>query len=119
MCITAIYFGSSVTLNLQEHAPYWQKVCISCFPTAAMNQTIKVMMGFELNGMGIEMHNLNRAYRNYTMQTGFTSFFLAFFVMSGVGIYLEKIIPRKEGRHSHPLFCCYKKYWCKPRNSLS
>jgi len=113
VCITAIYFGSSITLNIQEHAPYWQKVLVSIFPTAAMNQTVKVMMGYEINGQGIQMDTLYRDYRNYDMRTGFASFILAFIFMSLIGIYLENVIPRKEGRAAHWLFCCNKKFWCK------
>ena len=83
---------------MAEHAPYWQKVCISVFPTAAMNQTVKAMMGFELNSSGVDMDSLDHVYRNYTVLTGYVCFILEFIFMSLIGIYLENVIPRKEGR---------------------
>jgi ATP-binding cassette subfamily A (ABC1) protein 3 len=77
------------------------------------------MMGFELNSSGVAMDQLNRVYRNYDVQTGWICFILEFIFMSLIGIYLENVIPRKEGRRAHWLFCCNKKFWCKPKVSLA
>ena len=33
---TIVYFGSAISLNLPEFAPFWQKCLMSLFPTACM-----------------------------------------------------------------------------------
>jgi hypothetical protein len=38
--------------------------------------------------------------------------------MSLAGIYLENIIPRKEGIRKPCLFCCKKKFWSEPKDKL-
>jgi hypothetical protein len=60
-----IYFGSGISLNLPEFAPLWKRALFSIMPTGCMNNTVKVITGFELNGMGITMSTLRRDYRNY------------------------------------------------------
>jgi hypothetical protein len=36
-------------------------------PTACMTQTMKVILGFELNASGIFLNNAHRMYRNYSV----------------------------------------------------
>ena len=113
---TIVYFGT-ITLNVPEHAPYWQKVSMSLFPTACMTQTVKVMTGFELNDDGIDMDGLHRVYRSWSMKTGFTLYICSFIVMMLIGAWLELAVPRAEGRRHHCCFCFMPSFWkCKRDN---
>jgi len=57
---TIIYFGTAVTFSVGENATTWKKVAFSLAPTSAMAQTIKVITGMELNGLGIQVYNLDK-----------------------------------------------------------
>jgi len=41
------------------------------FPTTCMASMVKVIIGFETNGLGINMDNLNRDYKQFTMMGGY------------------------------------------------
>ena len=114
---TMIYFGSGISLQLPEFAPYWKRVLFSIMPTGCMNNTVKVITGFELNGMGINMNTLHRDFRNYNTLVGFQTFILSFIVMNLIGLYLEKVIPKEYGRTFGVCFCCSPSYYRNKKKS--
>jgi hypothetical protein len=63
-------------------------------PTACMTQTIKVILGFELNASGIFLNNAHRMYRNYSVQIGCITFILSFFVQNLLGLYFDAVMPK-------------------------
>jgi hypothetical protein len=76
-----------------------------------MNNTVKVITGFELNGQGIDMYTLHRDYRNYNTAAGFLTFILSFCLMNLVGMYLEAVIPKEYGKRMPACFCCMSSFW--------
>jgi hypothetical protein len=108
---TTIYFGSGLMLNLPEYAPFWKRVAVSVFPTGCMYNTIKVITGFELNGMGIDMDSIHRDYRNYSVKTGIITLCIGFVAMNLLGVYFESVIP-VQGRREPCCFCLSRKFWC-------
>merc|ERR1740139_1596718 len=58
-----------------------------------MYNTIKVITGFELNGMGIDTTTIHRDYRNYSVKTGLITLLIGFWTMNLLGVYFESVIP--------------------------
>jgi hypothetical protein len=109
---TILYFGSAMTLSTSEQDPTYMKMLISITPTACMRETFKVILGFELSAMRMDLLDMGRNYRNFSVLLGFIMFFVSFIILNLLGVYLEAVIPRKYGKRLHPCFClnsCKKK----------
>jgi ATP-binding cassette subfamily A (ABC1) protein 3 len=83
-----------------------------------MQQTIKVITGFENNGLGITMSTIDKEYRNYSVLMGLYTFVISFFLMVLIGLYLEHVVPREHGKRYHPCFCFMKTFWCNKSNKV-
>jgi hypothetical protein len=66
--------------------------------------------------MGIEMHNLDRDYKGFNCQMGFTIHILFFIVANILGMYFENVVPKKYGKSYSCCFCIKKTYWCKTKD---
>ena len=93
--ITIIYFGTAMSFNVGENAPTWKKFMISLSPTACMTQTLKVILGLELNGLGVTMGTLDKDYRNFNCRLGFLNFFVSFILLTILWSYFEHVLPRE------------------------
>jgi len=101
---TIVYFGSALTLQVGEQAPTWKKFLMALSPCACMQATVKVIAGFEGNGVGVTMDHLSQSYRNWNCALGFSMFVISFIIMNILGVYFDNVVPRKYGK-SHA--CCY------------
>ena len=54
-----------------------------------MAQTVKVITGMELNGLGIDLSNIDKRYRNFSVSIGCTMLIISFMLMTGLGLYFE------------------------------
>jgi len=70
-----------------------------------MAQTMKVILGFELNASGIFLNNAHRMYRNYSVQIGCINFVVSFFVYILLGLYFDAVMPRQHGKRYSCCFC--------------
>ena len=86
---TIFYFGTAVSFSTGENATTFTKVACSLAPTSAMAQTVKVITGMELNGLGIDLSNIDKRYRNFSVSIGCTMLIISFMLMTGLGLYFE------------------------------
>ena len=59
-----------------------------------MQATVKVIAGFEGNGVGVTMGTLSQSYRNWNCAIGFSMFIMSFVICNALGVYFDNIVPR-------------------------
>jgi hypothetical protein len=70
VCTTVVYFGSSMTFVMGENASASMKIVNAFSPTTCMSSIVKVIIGFESNGLGISLDNLDRDFKNFSVLKG-------------------------------------------------
>jgi hypothetical protein len=68
------------------------------FPTTCMASMVKVIIGFEANDQGVNLSNLDRDYKQFTMMGGYIIQIINFLWLTLLGLYLEQVLPKEFGK---------------------
>jgi len=116
VCTTVIYFGSSMSFVMGENASAGSKIVNAFSPTTCMSSIVKVIIGFESNGLGVTLGNLNRDFKNFSVLKGLWVQVFNFFWLSLLGLYFEQVLPREFGTRQGWCFCCR---YCKKKKQVN
>lgn len=59
-----------MTFVMGENASATTKIFVALSPTTCMSSIVKVIIGFESNGLGVTLENMNRDYKNFSIMKG-------------------------------------------------
>ena len=88
MCVL-FYLGSSVLAASDKIYTFQTNCLIALLPTFGMSITVKTMLGFEQNGMGVNMYNIERDYKNFSVLWGYIMMAVSCVFWILVGLYFE------------------------------
>jgi hypothetical protein len=63
-----------------------------------MATTVKTILGFEQNGLGIHMLNLDEDYNGFSVKLGYEMLIASTFLWTAIGLYFEKVLPKEFGK---------------------
>ena len=87
------------------------KLWLSLFPQVALQQAFSVWGDFEGNLVGLTYDNITFEVNNYTFARALYMLVISFILFTGLGLYLDKVLPKKYGERQ-PLYFCFTKRFC-------
>ena len=118
---TIVYFGTALVntfLNSNDVSKS-VKILASLLPQAAIWQGAVVYANYECTGVGLNASTAKVEYNDYTFAISLGMMAASFVLFTGLGLYLDKVIPSKFGSTRHPLFCLDPKFYgcCRKERS--
>jgi hypothetical protein len=104
MCVL-VYFSTAAINAGGEKTTLFSNCVLSLFPTTCLTAMLKVLLGFEQNGLSVQWSNITMDYKNYSMLAGLIMMVVSFLFWSFLGLYLENVLPRQYGKRLSWCFC--------------
>lgn len=110
-----LYLASS---GATESTPEATKTLYSILAPSALSFGIQSVASAEASGVGITFDTASELYGNYRFSTALWFMVLDFLLYTGMGLYLEQVIPKEYGTRKPWNFIFMPKYWtwCGSKN---
>lgn len=89
----------------------------SMLPQVASQQICVVYAAFESSGVGINSSTIGEFYKNYSFAEGLICLAISVPLWAGLGIYLDKVLPREFGTSEKWYFPFQPSFWGCCRSS--
>jgi ATP-binding cassette, subfamily A (ABC1), member 3 len=115
--VAAVVYFTNIPVSSYTTAKL-PRLVMSLIPQVASQQISYVYAAFESANVGITNTTVNEWYYNYTYLEGLCCLLVSIPLLTLIGLYLDKVLPREFGRTEPWYFACTPSFWCPKQRKM-